>query len=99
MASLERALELLQHDFIDVSVEAKSSKQDGIAGQISTFFYSSQHKDVKAAAEAAHAALRRICKSSEPRLACQEASVCVVRVYTAGCSNASLKRPEKCSNS
>ena len=79
MSDLAILLEVLQNEFGDMAVEAKSSKFDGIAGQLSNIFLSTQHKDVKAAAEAANVALRNIGKQGISLRAFQDAKA---RVWT-----------------
>jgi hypothetical protein len=66
----------LQNDFNDLAVEAHNSRHIGITGQLSGLFVSGQHKDVKAAAEAAQVALRGLEAAENPELAFRECSVC-----------------------
>lgn len=62
----------IQIDFNDLALEAHNSKGTGFTGQISGLFASSQHKDVKAAAEAAQLTLRGLEHAQDPQLACRE---------------------------
>ena len=68
-------LQEIQNDFNDLALEAHNSRHVGFTGQITGLFASSQHKDVKAAAEAAQLALRGLEKAEDPQAACQECTV------------------------
>lgn len=70
-----KVLQDIQTDFNDLALEARHSRNAGITGQLSGFFASGQHKDVKAAAEAAQVALRSVEASADPAQACRECTV------------------------
>jgi hypothetical protein len=72
---MQKVIQDLQNDLTDLALEARYSRNTGITGQFSGLFASSMHKDVKAAAEAAQVALRRIESASNPEDACQECTV------------------------
>ena len=77
-----KVLQDIQTDFNDLALEARHSRNAGISGQLSGLFASGQHKDVKAAAEAAQVALRALEASADPAEACRG---CTVRVMRSTC--------------
>jgi hypothetical protein len=79
-----KLLEDLINDYNDISVEARTSRNAGITGQISGLFSSGQHKDVKEKAEAAQVALRGMAGSPDLLARCR---ACPVRPFqiTATC--------------
>ena len=71
-----KLLEDLINDFNDIAVEARTSRNAGITGQISGLFSSGVHKDVKEKAEAAQVALRGMVGSPDFPAACRDCPVC-----------------------
>jgi hypothetical protein len=71
----DRLLDDLLNDFNDISVEARTSRNAGITGQISGLFASSQHRDVKEKAEAAQVALRGVSGAKDVPAACRACPV------------------------
>ena len=66
----------IRTDFSDIAAEARHAKSAGFTGQISGLFASGQHKDVKAAAEAAQVALRGVeSGAGDPVEACRKCPV------------------------
>jgi hypothetical protein len=70
-----KAIQDIQNDFNDLALEARHSRNTGITGQLGVLFAGNMHKDVKAAAEAAQVALRKIESASDPEQACQDCTV------------------------